>query len=104
MAAKVFHHEELSQHQLQVDTNSEDTGIKFNSDKHSHQHDCTEQYSEINVFEDIKFTSNFGSLPFHDQKKLLDNGGQSVKGEKELSVYNLTANLQSKSVPEKKIN
>ena len=45
VAAKVFHHEELSQHQLQVDTNSEDTGIKFHSDKYSHEHGYAENYS-----------------------------------------------------------
>ena len=109
VAAEVFHHNMLSQHQLQVDNNLEDTGIKLHSDNSSHSHSSqdshnisgADNYSEINTFEEIKFASNFGSLPVHEQMKLLENGVHSVTNEDNISVYNLTANLQSNHVPKK---
>ena len=95
VAAEVFPHNMLSQHQLQVDNNVEKTGIKLHSDRSSHSHSSqyshnicgADNYSEINTFENIKFASNFGSLPVREQMKLLENGGHSVTNENNISHF-----------------
>ena len=51
--------------------------------------------------DEIKFACNFGSLPVGDQGKLMENGRHSVTEENNISVQNLSANLQGDSIPKK---